>query len=62
MTFAETARGLAGATAWLFGWRPHEFWQTTPAELAAVVQACAVPEQHADHELLCELMEQFPDG
>ena len=36
--FAEAAARLAGA-AW--GWRPHEFWVATPAELGAIVRAAA---------------------
>lgn len=28
---------LAGLAARLLNWRPHEFWQATPAELAATL-------------------------
>ena len=28
------ARRLAGAAAQLLGWRPDDFWDATPAELA----------------------------
>jgi len=28
---------LAGVAARLLGWRPHEFWAATPAELAAAL-------------------------
>lgn len=34
MTFAQCAARLAGLAAQALGWRPHEFWATTPAELA----------------------------
>jgi len=37
--FAETARRLSGLTAGVLGWRPGEFWDATPAELAAVFDA-----------------------
>ena len=32
--FAERAAALAGLAAAALGWRPHEFWAATPAELA----------------------------
>jgi len=31
------ARRLSGLAARLLGWRPGEFWDATPAELAAVL-------------------------
>ena len=34
MIFADTASRLAGLAARTLGWRPHEFWTATPAELA----------------------------
>jgi uncharacterized phage protein (TIGR02216 family) len=61
--FAETASRLAGAVALLLGWRPHEFWRATPAELAAVLAAmrgeAAAEFGRADLE---RLMEAYPDG
>lgn len=35
--FGAAARRLAGLTGRLFGWRPAEFWQATPAELKAML-------------------------
>ncbi len=35
--FGPAARRLAGATSRLLGWRPQEFWDATPAELAAIL-------------------------
>ena len=35
MMFGDAALRLAGLAGLLFGWRPEEFWQATPAELAA---------------------------
>lgn len=35
--FAPGALQLAGLAARLLGWRPHEFWTATPAELATVL-------------------------
>jgi hypothetical protein len=37
--FAAAAARLAGLAGALLGWRPDEFWRSTPAELGAVVRA-----------------------
>jgi uncharacterized phage protein (TIGR02216 family) len=58
--FGESARRLSGAAALLLGWRPRGFWEATPAELAAAVQADA-PAEAADAQALAELMRRFPD-
>ena len=60
MIFGERAILLSGIAARLLGWRPGEFWQATPAELAAAFQFEAV-EPVAGEELQ-RLREQFPDG
>lgn len=36
-SFGAAARRLAGAAARWLGWRPGEFWDATPAELAAAI-------------------------
>ena len=61
--FGETATRLAGLTGALLGWRPHEFWNATPAELALILTALT-PEvaNPADRDLITLLQEQFPDG
>lgn len=63
MTFSEQAVRLAGLATALFGWRPADFWNATPAELAAVLDALA-PDGGAsvDATTITRLMEQFPDG
>lgn len=33
-TFSTSAARLAALAARVLGWRPHEFWGATPAELA----------------------------
>ena len=46
--FGEIAGRLAGHAGLLLGWRPDEFWNTTPAELAAILtllQAGLGPDQ-----------------
>lgn len=36
--FAAVAGQLAGLAGHHLGWRPDEFWNATPAELAAILQ------------------------
>jgi uncharacterized phage protein (TIGR02216 family) len=51
---------MAGA---LLGWRPDEFWRSTPAELAAVLRALAGGGGAAASPAeTARLMEMFPDG
>ena len=61
--FAEAARRLAGLAGATFGWRPDDFWRATPAELAALVEACA-PEALTppDTATIAAMQEAFPDG
>ena len=63
MSFSERAARLAGLATVLFGWRPADFWNATPAELASVLDALA-PDggAGADPATIGRLMEQFPDG
>jgi hypothetical protein len=35
-TFADSAARLAGLVPGALGWPPREFWDATPAELAAI--------------------------
>ena len=58
--FSEAAGRLAGLAGALLGWRPDEFWNATPAELAAIL-APATPAS-ASGEDLARLKEMFPDG
>ncbi len=58
--FAASATRLAGLAGALLGWRPHEFWRATPAELAAVLDALTPPQ--AAPVDLAHLQEMFPDG
>ncbi|PNU04649.1 phage tail assembly chaperone [Novosphingobium guangzhouense] len=37
MTFAAASLALCGLAARTLGWRPHDFWAATPAELAAAL-------------------------
>lgn len=61
--FSEAAARLAGMAGALLGWRPNEFWNATPTELAAVVAALAGDSGSAgDAGDLVRLMEMYPDG
>lgn len=63
MSFAETAHRLAGQTAMLLGWRPDDYWNATPAELQAILNAMPRPDEDAvDGSMLSALMQQFPDA
>ncbi len=61
--FTESSARLAGLAGALLGWRPEEFWQATPAELAAVLRAMGGDaESAASQDDLARLMEIYPDG
>ena len=62
MNFADSALELAGQTALLLGWRPDDFWNATPAELAAVLSAMSPTADAADGSTLSQLMELYPDA
>lgn len=61
--FADGAARLAGLVPRLLGWRPAEFWDATPAELAAILTP---DDDGADRPLsrteLNVLMERERDG
>lgn len=61
--FSETAGRLAGLAGAVLGWRPDDFWNATPAELAAVLTALAGGGgfEAAAAGDLARLMEMFPD-
>lgn len=63
--FADAAVRLAGLAGVLFGWRPSEFWDATPAELSAVA-AAMTGESGAlgtdDLERLQRMLVESPDG
>lgn len=63
--FTQSAAQLAGHVALLLHWRPVDFWNATPAELATVFAAFAGGDDGgaaATGSDLSRLMEQFPDG
>lgn len=63
VTFAVSARRMAGLTGALWGWSPDAFWRATPDEVAALVEAVAGEQaEPADGDVLARLRERYPDG
>lgn len=62
--FAVGAARLAGFAGAVLGWRPDDFWRSTPAELAAIVAVLAGEQDTPppDANDVRRLMEAFPDG
>lgn len=60
---APRALILAGHAARLLGWRPHEFWAATPAELATALAPppAAAPLTLADLARMMERDDDRPD-
>ena len=61
MTFGDRAAELAGFAASLLGWRPGEFWDSTPAELATALGVSGQAVAEMDRRSLGRLQAQFPD-
>lgn len=62
MTLGERAAELAGLAAAVLGWRPDEFWESTPDELASALGIGPAGEAAMDRDSVDRLMTQFPDG
>ena len=62
MTFFDLAAHMSGQVAVLLGWRPDEFWNATPAELATILSAMSPTADAADGSTLQHLMKEFPDA
>lgn len=64
--FVEAARRLCGQAGLLLGWRPEEFWRSTPDELGDALEAlrdlCGDHAAPVDRSMLGQLMEVHPDG
>jgi len=61
-TFGEAAARLCGAAAQLLGWRPAEFWDSTPAELACVLRSLTPGADAPDEATIEQLRMLFPDN
>jgi hypothetical protein len=58
--FGEAAARLCTAAAVMLGWRPHEFWNATPAELALALEG-PVSADGPDAAVIEALKQRFPD-
>lgn len=56
--FGTGALRLSGLAARMLGWRPHEFWAATPAELAAMLTPFDAGARPLDRTDLTRLMER----
>ena len=59
--FGQCAARLSSAASILLGWRPDDFWNATPAELALSLQAPADGVEGPDLSTIAALRRQFPD-
>lgn len=59
--FGESACRLAGAAALLLGWRPEDFWNATPAELATALSMFEASIDGPDPNSIAALKQRFPD-
>jgi hypothetical protein len=59
--FGESAAKLSSAASVLLGWRPGEFWNATPAELALAVMAGELGAEVPDTTRIEALKRRFPD-
>jgi len=59
--FGEAAQRLAGAAAMLLGWRPDEFWNATPAEMATALTRFSSEAEGPDPDSIAALRLRFPD-
>jgi uncharacterized phage protein (TIGR02216 family) len=57
--FGHAATQLFGTTSQLLGWRPDEFWNSTPAELALALGV--VEPSGPDAKTIEALRQRFPD-
>lgn len=55
--FGESAARLSSGAGQLLGWRPKEFWESTPAELALALEPWAAVETLT----FAKLIDLFPD-
>ena len=60
MSFGAAAARLTSAASLLLGWRPEEFWNATPAELALALKL-ATGVDPPDAKTIQALRSRFPD-
>jgi hypothetical protein len=59
--FGEAATQLFGAASRLLGWRPEEFWEATPTELALALLPADAGSEPPDATTIKDLRQRFPD-
>lgn len=59
--FADAARAAWHAAASLLGWRPDDFWNATPCELAGALMPPDEAGEPPGRETIEALMARFPD-
>jgi uncharacterized phage protein (TIGR02216 family) len=59
--FGKAAARLCGAASLLLGWRPDEFWNCTPAELALAMNPVEPLPEAPDRKTIEALRQRFPD-
>ena len=60
MRFGEAAARLSSAASLLLGWKPDEFWDATPAELALALTFADTADA-PDAMTIEALQRRFPD-
>jgi hypothetical protein len=61
-SFGRSTLSLCCLAAQALGWRPGEFWEATPAELAACLAGPSAPPAAMDRAQLNRLLEADRDG
>ncbi|WP_308517472.1 phage tail assembly chaperone [Sphingomonas flavescens] len=61
LEFGQGAARLSGAAALLLGWRPEEFWNATPAELALALSGPGPAADGPERDVIDALRKRFPD-
>ena len=59
--FGEAAARLCSAASMLARWRPDEFWNATPAELALALRMPSGAADPPDAAIIEDLRRRFPD-
>lgn len=59
--FGASAAGLSSAAVALLGWRPDEFWNATPAELALALSLPSTEPNPVNRSMIDDLKCRFPD-
>lgn len=60
-SFGNAAVSLGHVAAALLGWRPNDFWEATPAELAACLNLSGEDVGPVNSDTIEQLRQRFPD-